>query len=205
VGLYSKYLLPKLVHCACSSEANMAQRSKVVPKARGQVLEVGIGSGLNLPYYDSQQVEKIWGLDPSDELRRMAAREAEKVRLEVELLAERGEAIPLDANSIDTVVTTFTLCSIADAERALVSMARVLKPGGSLLFCEHGVAPDASVRRVQRGLNPIWKRVGGGCHLNRPIPRLIEENGFEITALKAKYMPGWRWASFQYWGVATPA
>jgi len=205
VGLYSKYLLPKLVHCACSSEQNMAQRGRVVPKARGQVLEVGIGSGLNLPYYDPQQVEKVWGLDPSAELMAMAAREAEKVDLDVEFLVNRGEEIPLDDASVDTVLTTFTLCSIADAEKALAGMARVLKPGGTFLFCEHGVAPDASVRRVQRGLNPIWKRVGGGCHLNRPIPSLIEAGGFEITTLKARYMPGWRWASFQYWGAATPA
>ena len=205
MGLYSKYVLPKLVHYACSSEHNMAQRGRVVPMAKGQVLEVGIGSGLNLPYYDPLQVEKVWGLDPSNELRQMAAREAEKVDMEVELLAERGEEIPLDANSVDTVLTTFTLCTIADAEQALASMARVLKPGGTFLFCEHGVAPDASVRRMQNGLNPIWKRVGGGCHLNRPIPHLIEENGFEITALKARYMPGWRWASFHYWGAATTA
>jgi len=205
VGLYSKYLLPKLVHCACSSEQNMAQRGRVVPKARGQVLEVGIGSGLNLPYYDPQQVEKVWGLDPSAELMAMAVREADKLDLEVEFLAQRGEEIPLDDASVDTVLTTFTLCSIADAEKALAGMARVLKPGGTFLFCEHGVAPDASVRRVQRGLNPIWKRVGGGCHLNRPIPSLIEAGGFEITTLKARYMPGWRWASFQYWGAATPA
>lgn len=205
MGLYSKYLLPKLVHCACSSEQNMAQRGRVVPKARGQVLEVGIGSGLNLPYYDPQQVEKVWGLDPSAELMAMAAREAEKVDLDVEFLVNRGEEIPLDDASVDTVLTTFTLCSIADAEKALAGMARVLKPGGTFLFCEHGVAPDASVRRVQRGLNPIWKRVGGGCHLNRPIPSLIEAGGFEITTLKARYMPGWRWASFQYWGAATPA
>ena len=205
MGLYSKYLLPKLVHCACSSEQNMAQRGRVVPKARGQVLEVGIGSGLNLPYYDPQQVEKVWGLDPSAELMAMAVREADKLDLEVEFLAQRGEEIPLDDASVDTVLTTFTLCSIADAEKALAGMARVLKPGGTFLFCEHGVAPDASVRRVQRGLNPIWKRVGGGCHLNRPIPSLIEAGGFEITTLKARYMPGWRWASFQYWGAATPA
>lgn len=205
MGLYSKYLLPKLVHCACSSEHNMAQRGRVVPRARGQVLEVGIGSGLNLSYYDTDLVEKVWGLDPSPELLSMAAREADRVDLEVELLAERGEEIPHDDASFDTVLTTFTLCSIADVEKALAGMARVLKPGGELLFCEHGVAPDASVRRVQRGLTPIWKRVGGGCHLNRPIPDLIEASGFEITSLKARYMPGWRWASFHYWGAAMPA
>ena len=205
MGLYSKYLLPKLVHKACSTESNMRQRGRVVPMAKGQVLEVGIGSGLNLAYFDASQVEKVWGLDPSDELLVMAAREAEKVDLEVELLSNRGEEIPLADNSVDTVLTTFTLCSIADAERALAGMARVLKPGGTFLFCEHGVAPDASVRRLQNGLNPIWKRVGGGCHLDRPIPTLIEENGFELTSLKARYMPGWRWASYQYWGSATPA
>jgi SAM-dependent methyltransferase len=204
VGLYSKYILPKLVHCACSSEYNMAQRGRVVPRAKGKVLEVGIGSGLNLPYYDPELVEKVWGLDPSAELLAMAAREAQKVDVDVELLTERGEEIPLDDGSVDTVLSTFTLCSIPDTRRALAAMARVLKPGGELLFCEHGVAPDASVRRWQTGLNPIWKRVGGGCHLNRPIPALIEQGGFELTALKARYMPGWRWASYQYWGSATP-
>jgi ubiquinone/menaquinone biosynthesis C-methylase UbiE len=180
----------------------MAQRGRVVPKAKGRVLEVGIGSGLNLPYYDAEKVEKVWGLDPSAELLAMATRAAAQVDLEVELLSDRGEQIPLEDESIDTVVTTFTLCSIPDASQALTDMARVLKPGGELLFCEHGVAPDASVQRWQERLNPIWTRVGGGCHLNRPIPSLIEDNGFELTALKARYMPGWRWAAYQYWGAA---
>ncbi len=204
MGLYRKYILPKLVHCACSSEQNMAQRGRVVPRARGRVLEVGIGSGLNLSYYDADLVEKVWGLDPSEELLSMAAFEAEKVDMEVELLPESGEQIPLDDDSVDTVLTTFTLCSIGDAPRALADMARVLKANGELLFCEHGVAPDPSVRRWQNRMNPLWKRVSGGCHLNRPIPSLIEESGFELTSLKARYMPGWRWASYQYWGAATP-
>lgn len=205
MGLYSKYILPKLIHLACTSEVNMEQRGKVVPLARGRVLEVGVGSGLNLPFYDPGKVEKVWALDPSDELLGMARDLAKDVELEVEFLAEPGEDIPLDDGSIDTVVTTYTLCSIAEAERALSAMARVLKPDGRLVFCEHGIAPDAKVVRWQNVINPIWKRCGGGCHLNRPIPSLIEGGGFQITDLKARYLPGWRPASYQYWGTATLA
>lgn len=202
MGLYSRYILPKLIHLACTSEVNMKQRGRVVPLARGRVLEVGVGSGLNLPFYDPEKVEKVWALDPSDELREMARDVAEDIDLEVEFLAEPGEQISLEEGSIDTVVTTYTLCSIAEAERALSAMARVLKPGGQLVFCEHGIAPDAKVARWQNLINPVWKRCGGGCHLNRAIPVLIEENGFQITDLEARYLPGWRPASFQYWGSA---
>jgi len=182
----------------------MRQREKVVPRARGRVLEVGIGSGLNLPFYDPAKVTKLWGLDPSPEMTRMAEEQARSLRFEVEFIGLPGDAIPLDDRSVDTVLVTYTLCTIPDTTPALQQMRRVLRPGGELIFCEHGTAPDASVRRWQNRLNPIWKRFSGGCHLNRPIPALIEAGGFRIERLDTMYLPGWRPANFNYWGTAVP-
>ena len=205
MGLYSKYILPKVVNFACSLKPNMLQREKVVPLARGRVLEVGIGSGLNLRYYDATRVTKVWGLEPSLEMRRMAEGAARSMSFDVEFIGLPGEQIPLEDNSVDTVLITYTLCTIAETEPALRGMARALKPGGELIFCEHGAAPDESVRRWQDRVNPIWKRLGGGCHLNRAIPDLIEQGGFRIKGMETMYLPGWRPASFNYWGTATHA
>ncbi len=181
----------------------MRQREKVVPSARGRVLEVGIGSGLNLPYYDADHVERVFGLDPSPEITRMAANAAARAPFEVEFLTAGGEDVPLDPDSVDTVLMTYTLCTIAQYLPALREMARVLKPGGRLLFCEHGLAPDESVSRWQNRVNPLWRRIGGGCHLNRDIPALLVEGGFKIEGLETMYLPGWRPATFNYWGSAT--
>ena len=204
MGLYSRYILPKVVHFTCGLKPNMRQRAKVVPRARGRVLEVGIGSGLNLPYYDPAKVSKVWGLDPSPELTQIARRAAGSLPFEVEFIGLPGDEIPLEDNSVDTVVVTYTLCTIPDTTPALRQISRVLRPGGELIFCEHGAAPDASVRRWQDRLNPLWKRFGGGCNLNRPIPALIEAGGFRIKSLDTMYIPGWRPASFNYWGTAVP-
>lgn len=202
MGLYDRHVLPRLVHLACGLKPTMRQRGKVVPQARGRVLEVGIGSGLNLPFYDAAKVSKVWGLDPSQEMIGMARRAAASLPFEVEFIGLPGDEIPLDDASIDTVVVTYTLCTIPDAAAALRQIDRVLRQGGELIFCEHGEAPDAGVRRWQDRLNPVWKRLGGGCHLNRPIPALIEAGGFRITRLETMYIPGWRPASFNYWGSA---
>lgn len=204
MGLYDRYVLPTVVHITCGLKPNMRQRAKVVPRAHGRVLEIGIGSGLNLPYYDSTKVSKVWGLDPSPEMIRMARRAATSLPFEVEFIGLPGDEIPLEDSSIDTVVMTYTLCTIADTEPALRQISRVLRPGGELVFCEHGAAPDESVRRWQDRLNPMWKRFGGGCNLNRPIPALIEAGGFRIKSLDTMYIPGWRPASFNYWGAAVP-
>ena len=182
----------------------MRQREKLVPHARGRVLEVGIGSGLNLPYYDAARVSKVWGLDPAPEMAKMARQAVDSLPFEVEFIGLPADEIPLEDNSIDTVVVTYTLCTIPETTPALHQINRVLRPGGELLFCEHGVAPDASVRRWQDCLNPVWKRLGGGCNLNRPIPALIEEGGFRTRKLDNMYIPGWRPASFNYWGAAVP-
>jgi ubiquinone/menaquinone biosynthesis C-methylase UbiE len=205
MGLYSKYILPKVVHLTCSMKPNMRQRGKVVPLARGRVLEVGIGSGLNLPFYDRSKVTRVWGLDPSPEMMRMARKAAQAVPFDVEFIGLPIEEIPLDDSTVDTVVVTYTLCTIPDTERALRQIARVLKTGGELIFCEHGLAPDAGIRRWQDRINPIWKRLGGGCHLNRDIPELIRRGGFRIRGLETMYLPGWRPASFNYWGTAVHA
>ena len=205
MGLYGKYVLPRVVHLACSARPNMRQREKLVPLASGRVLEVGMGSGLNLPFYDARRVTKVWGLEPSPEMSKMASAAVEAVAFDVEFVSAGGEQIPLDSESFDTVLMTFTLCTIPDAQRALREIARVLKRGGQLLFCEHGAAPDAGVRRWQNRINPLWRRLAGGCHLNRDIPGLIRRGGFEITRMDTMYIPGWRPASFNYWGAAAKA
>jgi ubiquinone/menaquinone biosynthesis C-methylase UbiE len=203
MGLYGRYVLPRIVHLTCSANPNMRQRQKLVPLAKGRVLEVGIGSGLNLPFYDPARVSEVWGLDPSRELTEMASDAAAAAPFDVAFVSAGAEEIPLDSDSFDTVLLTYTLCTIPDAEPALREMARVLKSDGELLFCEHGVAPDVGVRRWQDRLNPAWRRLGGGCHLNRDIPGLIRGGGFEITGMDTMYIPGWRPASFNYWGSAT--
>jgi len=204
MGFYSRHILPRVVHYTCSLKPNMRQRAKVVPRAHGRVLEVGIGSGLNFPFYDSAKVSKVWGLDPAPEMTRMAEQAARSVPFQVEFIGLPGDQIPLDSGSVDSVVATYTLCTIPDPSAALRQIARVLRPGGDFIFCDHGAAPDASVRRWQDRLNPIWKRLGGGCNLNRPIPTLIEAAGFQIRDLDSMYIPGWRPASFNYWGSAVP-
>ena len=204
MNLYDRYLLPTLVHRTCSAEATMRQRAKVIPRARGDVLEVGFGSGLNLTFYDPARVTKVWGLDPSPELTRMASRAVDDAAFDVELVSARGEDIPLESGRFDTAVVTYTLCTVSDPERSLREVLRVLKPNGQLLFCEHGVAPDARVRRWQGRLSPFWRYVSGGCHLDRDVPALLERGGFEIAEMEATYLPGWRLASFQYWGAAVP-
>ncbi len=201
--VYEKHILPKIVHAACNTRAIMRQRQKIVPRAHGRVLEVGVGSGLNLCHYDAGRVSKVWGLDPSPEMIRMAEDRAGEVNFEVAFLTNPAEDIPLPDKFFDSIVLTYTLCTIPDAGRAMLEMARVIKPGGLLVFCEHGVAPDRSVLRWQKALNPIWKRVGGGCHLNRDIPELIVQGGFRITGLQARYIPGWRPASYNFWGTAS--
>lgn len=202
MGLYDRYVLPRIIHLACSSKPNMKQREKVVPLAEGEVLEIGLGSGLNLPYYDTRKVRKVFGLEPSEGMRKLATSKLGQSSLELEMIDLPGEEIPLETNSIDTVVVTYTLCSIPRAEQALRGMRRVLRPGGQLLFCEHGLAPDAHIRRWQHRINPAWRRLAGGCNLNRDIPSLLESSGFRIVVDERMYIPGIKALSFNYWGRA---
>jgi ubiquinone/menaquinone biosynthesis C-methylase UbiE len=200
--LYDRHILPRIINFACSSSPNMKQREKVVPLAEGEVLEIGMGSGLNLPYYDTGKVRKVWGLEPSEGMRQLARKKLEGSKLEVEMIDLLGEEIPLESNSIDTVVLMYTLCTIHDAPTALRGMQRVLRPGGKLLFCEHGLAPDTGVRRWQNRINPTWRRLSGGCNLNRDIPRLLEASGFRVVVDERMYIPGLRFLSYNYWGTA---
>jgi ubiquinone/menaquinone biosynthesis C-methylase UbiE len=202
MSIYEKYLLPRLVNFTCGLKPMMKQREKVVPLAEGRVLEIGIGSGLNMPYYSTSKVKRLWGLDPSQETWALAQDKGKKLNFDVEFIEASAEEIPLDRGSADTVLVTYTICTIPDAIAALKEARRVLKPGGNLLFCEHGLAPDESVRRWQDRLNPLWTRIGGGCNLNRPIPELIKQAGFSIRRMDTMYIPGWKPASFNYWGVA---
>jgi ubiquinone/menaquinone biosynthesis C-methylase UbiE len=205
MGLYERFILPRLIDVGCGSKPVRKQREKIVPLAAGRVVEIGFGSGMNLPYYDPRQVEHVWALEPSQEMWRRAADVVDSTNLPVEFVEASAEAIPLTSASADTVLVTFTLCSVPDAAAALGEMRRVLKPEGRLVFCEHGAAPDRNVRRWQDRLNPVWRRFAGGCNLNRPIPELIERAGFEVRDLSTMYIPGPRIASFNYWGVATVA
>lgn len=202
MGLYQDHILPRLIHLAMRQRNLAAYRARIIPAAQGRVLEIGIGSGLNLPYYGAA-VEQIIGLDPSPKLLAMV-REAARRRtaIPLDLIEDSAEAIPLYNRSIDTIVTTWTVCSIPDAQRALGEMRRVLKPGGRLLFVEHGRSPDPGVRRWQDRLTPVWRRVGGGCHLNRAIGELIEGAGFRIERIETGYTRGPKPMTFMYEGVA---
>ena len=205
MGLYSKYVLPKIIRFSCSMEAITQQRQKVVPLAHGQVVEIGIGSGLNLPLYNPQAVERVYGIDPSAELRPYAERAAVEVPFEVELVPVSAEEIPLQNEIADTVVVTYTLCTIPDPIAALREMRRLLRPTGSLLVAEHGRSPDERVARWQNRLTPLWKKLGGGCHLNRDVPELIRQGGFKIDSFETAYLPGPKPLTFNYWGTAVPA
>ncbi len=202
MGLYEKYVLPKVVHYACTRKPNMKQREKVVPLAEGRVLEIGIGSGINLPFYDASKVSHIWGLDPSEEMWSIAKKKSALQGVELEYIKAGAEDIPLDSQSVDTVLITYTLCTIQDVLISLSEMRRVLKNNGKLVFCEHGMAPDRGVRRWQNVMNPVWKQFSGGCNLNRLIPDLIKEGGFQIKKMETMYIPGLKPLSFNYWGVA---
>jgi ubiquinone/menaquinone biosynthesis C-methylase UbiE len=175
---------------------------KIVPLAEGRVLEVGIGSGLNLAFYDADRVTEVIGVDLGGRRIIKKATAAASVSFAVDLLRVGAEEIPVETRSVDTAVVTYVLCSIEDSAPALQEIARVLRPGGRMLFCEHGAAPDANVRRWQNRLNPVWRRFSGGCQLNRDVPNLIERGGFAIANMETMYIPGWRPASFNYWGSA---
>ena len=202
MGFYDRYLLPRLVHFTCGLKPAMKQRRKVVPLASGNVLEIGIGSGLNIPLYDQSRVQRLWGLDPSPEMWSIARRNADQFHLDAEYLESGAESIPLEDDAADTVVMTYTLCTIPEPEQALAEIRRVLKPNGKLLFCEHGRSPDPGVRRWQDRLNPLWGMLSGGCNLNRPISELLGDAGFHSPDLKTMYIPGWKPACFNYWGSA---
>lgn len=204
MGFYENTILPSIIDWSCSMAPIIELRKKVVPLAKGKVLEVGIGSGINLSLYNPAQVEHVWGLEPASGMRRKATKNLSLSPVTVEWLDLPGEAIPLDNNSVDTVLLTYTLCTIPDWKTALQQMHRVLKPQGKLLFCEHGRAPQKSVSKWQDRLTPVWKKFAGGCHLNRPIATCIEESGFTIEEINNLYLEkAPRFAGYMYYGQAS--
>jgi SAM-dependent methyltransferase len=204
-SFYDRKILPRLLTCACASPPMMKQRAKIVPLAAGQVLELGIGMGLNLAFYDPDKVTRVAGVDPAAELRAIAQAALRDPRLEVTVEDGTAEALPFEDASFDTVVCTFTLCSVHTPPAALAEARRVLKPGGRFLFCEHGLAPDAGIARWQRRIEPLWKRIAGGCHLTRPVASAIAAAGFSVERVETMYLPGTpRIAGWNEWGVATP-
>ena len=205
MGYYEKHVLPHLINYACGLKPVMKQRLKVVPLATGRVLEIGVGSGLNLPLYSRDTVQQVWGLDPSAEMLALAQKKAAGTGLDVRFIEASATDIPLEDGSIDTVVMTYTLCTIPEVTPALNEIRRVLVPAGRLIFCEHGAAPDENVRRWQDRLNPLWGKLAGGCNLNRRIPRLLDAGGFRIHGMETMYLPGWRPGTFNYWGTALPS
>ena len=204
-NLYDRWVLPVLLDACCGMKIVQDQRARIVPRARGRVLEVGIGSGLNLPYYDRAELTSLEGLDPADQLNAKAERRAKEAGLDVRLVTLSAEQIPAEDGTYDSVVCTFTLCTIPDAVKALHEMKRVLKPGGELLFCEHGRSPDPAVSRWQDRLTPWWRPLAGGCHLNRDVRTMLSDGGFRPTEIQSEYLKGPKPMLYVTRGVAVAA
>jgi ubiquinone/menaquinone biosynthesis C-methylase UbiE len=202
MGIYQEHIVPHLVNLAMRNRQLAPYRERIIRLAEGRVLEIGVGSGMNLPLYTDRATE-ILGLDPHPKLLAIASEKPQSIPSK--LIEGSAESIPLDDACVDTVVSTWTLCSIRDVAAALAEMRRVVKPDGQLLFVEHGLAPENNVQKWQNRLTPLWKRLAGGCHLNRPISSLIEDAGFHITQVQAGYMPGPKPMTFTYEGSARPA
>jgi ubiquinone/menaquinone biosynthesis C-methylase UbiE len=202
---WERFVVPNLIACACSSRPIMKQRAKVVPKAEGVVLELGCGSGTNFALYDAGKVERLYALEPATGMMTKARRTAGMLGIgkSIEFLETGAEHIPLADKSVDTAVITFVLCTIPDWESALAETRRVLRPGGRVLFTEHGLAPDEGVSRWQRRIEPVWKPLAGGCHLTRDTLSLLRRGGFESEDAQTMYLPNTpKVAGFVSWGSA---
>ncbi|MFN5178422.1 class I SAM-dependent methyltransferase [Limnohabitans sp.] len=202
--VYDRFVLPWLIDLACGLPMVQARRRELLPQAHGRVLEIGLGTGRNLPFYDRQRITQLVGVDPAVHMHTLARRRSARAGLDVELVGLSAEKLPLPSDSFDTVVCTYTLCSIADPAAALSEVARVLKPGGQLLFCEHGLSPQPSVARWQARIEPLWKAMVGGCHLTRNVPRLLQQAGLSADCAQG-YIPGPRLLAYHFWGHARKA
>lgn len=206
MGFYDKHILPRFINCACGSGPMMKQREKVIPGAKGVVLEIGIGTGLNLPYYNADTVDRVIGLDPSEESWDLAADRIACADFDVDFIGLPEGEIPLADRSVDTIVVTYALCTIPDPVAALKGMSRVLRSNGQLIFCEHGKAPDTKVRKWQNRLDGIWGKFSGGCHLNRDIPDILSAGGFAVNTMDEMYLPNTpRFTGYNFWGTAKPS
>ena len=198
---YDRHVLPWLIDIACGLPMVQAKRRLLVPQARGRVLEIGMGTGRNLPFYDRSQLTQLVGVDPALQMHRLAKRRSAQAGLNVELVGLSAERLPLPDDHFDTVVCTYTLCSIPDPAAALHEVRRVLKPGGRFLFCEHGRAPDPALARWQERIQPYWMPLAGGCHLDRDVPVLLREAGLN-TQVDQGYLSGPRLLTYHFWGQA---
>ena len=202
MGFYHRHIMPNLINCLCGISEITDQRRKLVPQAEGLVVEVGIGSGHNLPHYDAGKVTKVIGIDPDDHMWKAGRDRVRLSAVPVERIGLSGEQIPLDKHMADTVLVTYSLCTIPEVVAALHEMRRILKPGGRLLFLEHGAAPEESVRKWQTRIDPFWKPIAGGCHSGRPIPKLLEQAGWKIEEMSQGYIRGPKPLAYNYLGSA---
>ena len=201
--LYEKYILPALINTTCNSRPIDYQRKKVIPEAYGVVLEIGIGPGSNLKHYDSSKINKIYGVDPSIELNEIARKRANKHDLDIEFLIESASKLSVADNSIDTVVSTYALCSIPEPDKTLQEIKRVLKKDGFFIFSEHGLSPDKFVSFIQNSTDFFYPKISGGCHTNRDIEKLLKNAGFNFIVLDNIYLPGTqKFLGYNYWGKA---
>mgnify|MGYP001273905723 FL=1 len=203
MSFYEKKILPKVLDLLCGSSPINYQRKKIVPKVSGNVLEIGIGSGLNLPHYNVSNISNITALDPAEELTDIAKKRISELDLDIDVINCGAEEIPLESKSFDSILVTYTLCSIENLDDSMKEIRRVIKDDGTLFFCEHGIAPDLKTKNWQNRINPIWKRLMGGCNINRDIPEIISNSKLEIVDLETMFLPGTaRIAGFNYWGTA---
>ena len=201
--LWSRFIQPRIISFACGTKPFMIQRTKIIPFARGNVLEIGIGSGLNIPLYDTDLVKKIVGVDPSAAMHSLAKERINESPVSIEFISADAAEIPLQDQSIDTIVCTYTLCSVSNPQQVLKEVKRLLKPGGKFLFSEHGNAPDENVVKFQHKLEPVWKFLADGCHLTRSIPDLLDESDMKIDIIETMYLPKTpRFVGYNYWGMA---
>ena len=203
MSFYEKKILPKVLDLLCGSSPINYQRKKIVPKVSGNVLEIGIGSGLNLPHYNVSNISNITALDPAEELTDIAKKRISELDLDIDVINCGAEEIPLESKSFDSILVTYTLCSIENLDDSMKEIRRVIKDDGTLFFCEHGIAPDLKTKNWQNRINPIWKRLMGGCNINRDIPEIISNSKLEIVDLETMFLPSTpRIAGFNYWGTA---
>lgn len=207
-GLWDRYVVPPVIACACSTKPIMKQRAKIVPEADGVVLEIGCGSGTNFNLYDPAKVSTLHAIEPAEGMVKRARKTWAETHRETPCNIHMcgAEAVPLEDQSVDTAVVTFVLCTIPDWEAALSEIRRVLKPGGKVLFSEHGLAPDAGVAKWQRRIEPVWKRLAGGCHLTRDTKSMLDSSGFVVDRHETMYLPNTpKFAGFAAWGSARVA
>ena len=204
MGFYNKYILPKIINAGCGTKPIRKQREKVLPLCKGIVLEIGCGSGLNFSFYEENNIDKLYALEPDKEMLRQAESVVKEVNFPITFLETGAEKIPLEDDSIDTALLTYTLCTIPDPLAALLEIRRVLKKGDKLVFCEHGMAPENNVKKMQNFINSFWPIFVGGCNLNRDIPSLIKDAGFLVDNLETMYLPKTpKWFGYNYWGSAS--